>query len=1186
MTFSEGRFRRSAAMAVMAATAASGLVAFSGSEAPATAAETVGTPVTITPNPASKGKAFQGWGTSLVWFANATGGYPEEIREELYQKVFGENGLNLNIARYNVGGGSASDVASYLNDGSAVEGWWNPVTEASAEKPVLSNLYRPDGSVDPTQANKLAFLNQWNPDDPSSYNPDADKTQRWWVERLAADQQITHWEAFSNSPPWFMTKSGYVSGQVSTNKGENLLPEAEQKFAAYMKKSVELLEKGSGIKVDTIDPFNEPNSGYWSTTIDSVTGKPPTSYTQKQEGALIYPPAQDRVTQLLAGELAKDGTTTDAVISAMDETDPTKFMNNWNAYSQQAKDAVAQLNVHTYGTNDRRRVRDLAKSTQKPLWMSEVGGSWGGNPALGDTTGGWDRSNINNGLGIAGRMVNDLRELEPEAWVFWQPVEDTYKQEHGNGGWGSIYVDFDCNYEGRVGSSNRRLNDGDSAEDAKCRVLTNQKYNTTRNFTHYIRPGDFLIANDNAETASALKADGTGATLVHFNDNAAPETVTIDLSKFGTIADGATVTPVITTKSPIEDIERNALIKGAAVAVDRAGKKATLEIPAASVVTFLVDGVSGVAEDAPAVKDGHTYQVGGEASGKYLTAKADSTVSIQDLGANAADIAPQLWTFNAVKADDEYAYDRRFVVTNKDGRVLTGDGGILNGSQSGTARLATLSLEEAKAQPTAQWIVTTENGKQWTLVNAAAALALQVSGSQTAAGSSVALASSSGSTATATSNAHQTWGFEDLEDLVLQGTRRIDLSTPVGVAPALPGTVVPLYEKGPGSPIAVQWEAVDPAVWNKRGTVTLHGSGIDRYGKTFTDAELVVTVGKYVGTDPVSLTVGVRSTIAEVQAAAPTHVPGQIGTGTARNNLAVTWDWSTLASAALESPGTVTVAGKAATGVDGAKPLDAVLTILVVDRVASTHICKEDTTTTATASYSEASYAPKNTCDGNTTTRWSNWVGGGRNADSLSYAFTRNYTVDSVTVTLAEHAAQSLSVQFQDAQGAWQETSAGVITGLTTTSPVKVVFNPVTTRGIRVSLSTPGSYTKVAEVAISGSRLAEAGSADLGRLLVDQKSVAGFSAGTAEYKVLTASTAVPTVAGYALDTNAKVSVAQATVQNPVATVSVKAPNGTLKDYRVAFVTGKQECLNGGWATNVEPGFKGEGECTSYFATRK
>ena len=1173
-------------MAIMTATAAAGLVALPGGAGAADAADTVGTPVTITPNPASKGKAFAGWGTSLVWFANATGGYPEELREELYQKVFGKDGLNLNIARYNVGGGSASDVASYLNDGSAVEGWWSPVSESTSEKRVLSNLYTPDGSVDPTQANKLAFLNQWNPDDPSSYNPEADKTQRWWVERLAADQQISHWEAFSNSPPWFMTKSGYVSGQVSTSKGENLLPQAEQKFAAYMKNAVELLEKGSGIKVDTIDPFNEPNSGYWSTAIDSTTGKPPTSFTQKQEGALIYPAAQDRVTKMLAAELGKDGTTTDAVISAMDETDPTKFMNNWNAYSQQAKDAVGQLNVHTYGTNDRRRVRDLAKATQKPLWMSEVGGSWGGNPALGDTTGGWDRSNISNGLGIAGRMVNDLRELEPNAWVFWQPVEDAYKQEKGNGGWGSIYVDFDCNYDGRVGFSNRRLNDGEPADAARCEVLTNQKYNTTRNFTHYIRPGDFLIANDDERTASALRADGNGATLVHFNDTPSTETVTIDLSKFGNIADGATVTPVITTKSPLEDIERNALVKGAPVVVDRAGKKATLQIPAASVVTFLVDGVSGVAGDAPAVKDGHTYQVAGEASAKYLTAKPDTGASIQELGANPAEIAPQLWTFNAVKADDEYANDRRFVLTSKSGQVLTGSGGILNASQSGTARLATMSLEEAKALPAAQWIVTTENGKQWTLVNAAAAIALQVSGAQTAAGSPVALASSAGSTATATSNTHQTWAFEDLEDLVLLGAQRIDVSTPLGVAPALPGTVVPLYAKGPGSPIAVRWEAVDPAVWNKRGTVTLRGSGTDRYGKAFDDAELVVTVGKYVATDPASVTVGVGSSLTEVKAAAPSVIPGQIGTGTARNRLAVTWDWSSFDPAALQSSGTATVQGKADTGVDGDKPLASVLTVVVVDRVGSSHICKDDTSTAVTASYSEGSYAPKNTCDGNTTTRWSNWVGGGRSGDSLGFAFTRDYTVDSVTVTLAEHAAQSLTVQYQDAHGVWQETSAGVITGLTTTSPVKVGFNPVTTRGIRVSLSTPGSYTKVAEVAISGSRLADAGVAELGRLLVDQKQVPGFDSGTAGYKVLTASTAVPTVAGYALDTNAKVSVAQATADNPEAVVTVKASNGTLQEYRVAFVTGKQECLNGGWALNVEPGFRSEGECVNYFAKQR
>ncbi|MFK0002260.1 Ig-like domain-containing protein [Paenarthrobacter sp. NPDC090522] len=1164
------RLRRPVAALAAAVTAATGLALLP--TAPAAQAADA-TQITITPNPASRSEAFEGWGTSLVWFANATAGYSPELREELYQKVFGEDGLNLNIARYNVGGGNASDVANYLNDGSAVEGWWKPVAEAQPGHPA-SNLYNPDGSVDKTQANKLAFLNAWDPDDPASYNPDADQNQRWWVERLAEDQQITHWEAFSNSPPWFMTKSGYVSGQVNTNKGENLLPEAEGKFAAYMRHAVELLEQGSGIKVDTIDPFNEPNSGYWGTDINAATGKPPTTYTQKQEGALIYPAAQDRVTKLLAAELAKGST--NAVISAMDETDPTKFMTNWNGYSQEANDAVSQLNVHTYGTNDRRRVRDLANSTEKPLWMSEVGGFWTGNPALGDSTSGWDRSNITNGLGIASRMVNDLRELEPNAWVFWQPVEDTYKQEKADKGWGSIYVDFDCNYAGREGYSNRRLNDGAALDSAKCKVLTNQKYNTTRNFTHYIRPGDFLIQNNDAKTASALRADGTGATLVHFNDTPTAEKVTIDLSRFGSIAPGAKVTPVVTTKSPLDDIEKNALVKGAPVAVDTAAKSATVEVPAASVVTFVVDGVSGVSEDAAPVADGHRYHLSGEASGKYLTARTGGA-SIQDLGSDAAGVAPQIWTFNAVRPDDEFANDRRWIVTASDGRVLTGTGGVLNGSQSGAASLASLSLEQARSTPSAQWIVTTENGKQWTLVNAGAAISLQVSGNQTAAGTSVALASSTGTTATALASPHQAWAFTDIADLKLLGVAPLDVSTPVGAAPALPTTVTPVYKSGPGKPLPVTWSSVDAGAWQKAGKVTVYGSGVDPYGQAF-EAVLTVTVGQYIATDPASVTVGVGSSLGSVQAAAPATVPGQIADGPARNPLAVTWDWSALSAASLETAGTLTVPGKAGS-------LDTTLTVIVVDRVPVANICKDDPATTVMASYTEGSYIAKNTCDANPATRWSNWVSGGRNGDSLSYAFGRDYTVSSVTVTSAEKTAQSLKVQYQDAAGTWKDTSAGVINGLSVTSPTTVSFDPVTTRGIRVSFVTTASYTKVAEVAIAGTRLADAGFADLGRLLVNQASVVGFAPGTTAYRALTSS-ATPAVVGYPLDTNAKVTVRQPTAESPTAVVTVTAPDGTVKEYRVDISTGKEACKDDGWKWSPSPIFKNQGQCVSSFAAGK
>lgn len=56
-----------------------------GTLSPAVAADTAG--ITITPNPSYLGPEFEGWGTSLVWFANATGGYPDDVRQDLLSLI-------------------------------------------------------------------------------------------------------------------------------------------------------------------------------------------------------------------------------------------------------------------------------------------------------------------------------------------------------------------------------------------------------------------------------------------------------------------------------------------------------------------------------------------------------------------------------------------------------------------------------------------------------------------------------------------------------------------------------------------------------------------------------------------------------------------------------------------------------------------------------------------------------------------------------------------------------------------------------------------------------------------------------------------------------------------------------------------------------------------------------------------
>ncbi|GAB2889808.1 glycoside hydrolase [Streptomyces mayteni] len=650
------RARRALCCLGVAALTASGLAAGQASaDEPAATADRV----TIRPNPSYQGDEFEGWGTSLVWFANATGDYPDEVREELADLVFGADGLNLNIARYNVGGGNAPDVTDYLRAGGAVEGWWRA----------------PEGTT-------RDDVDWWSADDPADWNPDADATQRWWIDRVKDD--IDHWEAFSNSPPWFMTVSGYVSGGFDSS-ADQLRTDSVDDFAAYLVGAVDRLERAHGIEVDTIDPFNEPNTPYWGTRLGE-DGEP---VGGRQEGAHMGPELQQRVIRALAAELDSRSTSTDAVIAAMDETNPGTFARNWSAYPSEVRELVEQLNVHTYGTGSRTTVRDLAKAAETPLWMSEVEGDWGD---------GQDFEAMRPGLGLARHMVDDLRELEPTAWVFWQPVEDYDNMRPGGespegGNWGSVQLPFSCD-------------EGDTLE--TCPIYTNQKFNTARNFTHYIRPGDHLVQVDDPASTAAVAADGRGATVVHVNDGAEAREVTLDLSAFGRVARGATVTPVVTSAD-------GALVEHEPIRVT--GRSASYQVPADSVTTFVVDGVSGVARDAAAFQPGHEYRLGGVQSGRALTVSDDGSGVVIRAADEARD--DQLW--RVTRSSDRYV-----LTSAADGRRLAERDGA-----------PVLERDRGRPDRAAQWIASSTGDGTWTFVNAATGNLLEVGGQATAENSPV-----------------------------------------------------------------------------------------------------------------------------------------------------------------------------------------------------------------------------------------------------------------------------------------------------------------------------------------------------------------------------------------------------------------------------------------------------------------
>lgn len=1085
------------ALAAGAITAATAVV-------PADRSEAATPAVRIAPNPATASAPFEGWGTSLVWFANATGNYPADVRQKLFDAVFGDDGLNLNIARYNIGGGNATDVPSYLRPGGAVPGYWNPDLPATdAQGPITS-----------TYADRERYKAAFNPDDPSHYDFTADEAQRWWIDALK--DKVTHWEAFSNSPPYFLTQSGFVSGGINNATSEQLATADMQKFAGYLTTVVDELEKEHGIRFDTIDPFNEPNTNYWSTRIPAGQTWPTSE--SRQEGAHIGPQRQDEMIKVLAARLADPDTSTDAVISAMDETNPGIFATNWNAWSPAAKAAVEQLNVHTYGTQGRPIVRDIAKAADKPLWMSEVEGNW--------TPGkGFNPADITNGLGMAEHIVGDLRELEPDAWVFWQPVEDLYNMEKVEQlNWGSVFIDFDCNADGM---SERRLKDGDA--DPSCQVVTNEKFNTVRNFTHYIEPGDRLVASSNAQSTAAIDADGNGATVVHVNPDGAERTIELDLSDFATIVPGATVTPVVTTQSTRENPSLNALQAGAPVAVNAATRTATLTVPARSVTTFVIDGVAGVSDQAAAFRDGENVQIVGVQSGLPLDGGA--SVAIRADATTAAAARTQTWTVRTVS--DAGTNRHRFTLENAAGQFL--------GSANGGTTLVDSDPASAAADPALTWMASTTDGEDFSLLNVAAERVLDVNGASAAPGARVGLWTSNGGT-------NQTWRIQGTTVL---GAEPVAVATPVGTAPALPTTVALRYGANLLRSAPVTWDTVGKD-WSKAGAVTVRGTGTDVFGAAF-EASAVVEIGAFTAARPASMTVAAGSALGAVTSSAPKNVLAEVRADGAGFAVGVQWQWNGLSDASFAAPGTVVVNGLA-TGPGGEK-LPARLSVIVTAATEKNVAGQSRASATFTES---ASYGPERTINGVTSDKgWSNWRSGTKNAqDTLTYALSADETVTKVSVQYYRDNTASwpttMRVDHRQDGGAWVEGTLQQVPQPSTGAPkVEVALPGVAADEVRVVMNArPDAHIIVSEVEILAVAPSAAGVADLARLTVGQGAVAGFDPARTEYAAQSAGEGWPVVAAQAVDQNAVVTVTQPTDGRPTGTVRVVAPNGAERTYTV------------------------------------
>ena len=112
------------------------------------------------------------------------------------------------------------------------------------------------------------------------------------------------------------------------------------------------------------------------------------------------------------------------------------------------------------------------------------------------------------------------------------------------------------------------------------------------------------------------------------------------------------------------------------------------------------------------------------------------------------------------------------MITNAEGKVLV--------SKDGTNALSNETVEAAKSDPAAKWILNTSDGSTYQLLNAATKTNLDVDNSGTAVGTKVGLWQSPSGTSP---SANQTW---TLRNVTPTGQKTVNVQTAVNAKATLP----------------------------------------------------------------------------------------------------------------------------------------------------------------------------------------------------------------------------------------------------------------------------------------------------------------------------------------------------------------------------------------------------------------
>lgn len=353
---------------------------------------------TISVQPSKTYQTMEGFGASAAWWAQDVGGWTEkdasgeEVRTAILKLLYSDEGIDLDIYRYNLGAGAKVDDDSYYSDP------WRKT----------QSFIGADGQID--------------------YSLDANAV---WCMQKAVELGVPNVVFFSNCAPNTMTLNGKTHGDPDTSRlnyvGDdgknvyytlpNLDPSQYANFANYVLDAVEHF-RAQGIPVQVVSPINEPQ---WS-------------WQGGQEGCHYEPDEVVALYRVFLKEMQNRGL--DDLELSMFESgqafgDPLTSYLEPIMNDSELNGAIRGLDTHSYwGNADQKRETALYLEENYPKlpvccteWTEMVNGK--------DVT-------MDSALTLANTMAEDITILNAVSWTYWIGVS-AYDYRDG-----LIYVDRDA----------------------------------------------------------------------------------------------------------------------------------------------------------------------------------------------------------------------------------------------------------------------------------------------------------------------------------------------------------------------------------------------------------------------------------------------------------------------------------------------------------------------------------------------------------------------------------------------------------------------------------------------------------------------------------------------------------------------------------------------------------------------